>query len=72
MLDSLENELDISAQKIKNLEKEVADMQNVIYSLSESLKETQRYLVKLAHNQSEVTKRISQWPYIVVERSEGE
>lgn len=72
MIDSLENELDISAQKIKNLEKEVADMQNVIYSLSESLKETQRYLVKLAHNQSEVTKRISQWPYIVVERSEGE
>lgn len=72
MIDSLENELDISTQKIKNLEKEIADMQNVIYGLSESLKETQRYLVKLAHNQSEVTKRISQWPYIVVERSEGE
>ena len=72
MIDSLESDLDISTQKIKNLEKEVADIQNVIYQLSESLKETQRYLVKLAHNQSELTKRVSMWPYIVVEKNEGE
>jgi len=64
--------LDISAQKIKNLEKEVADIQNIVYNLNESLKETQRYLIKLAQNQKEVTKRVSQWPYILVEKNEGE
>jgi hypothetical protein len=32
--------------------------------LTESLKDTQRYLVKLASNQMELNKRVSTWPYI--------
>lgn len=62
----LEQELDINNQKIKNLEKSIDSIQDSITQLNESLKDTQRYLVKLAHNQMELTKRISQWPYIVV------
>jgi hypothetical protein len=36
--------------------------------LADHMRETQRFLVKLAQNQAEITKRISQWPYIAVER----
>ncbi len=35
--------------------------------LSEQIKETQRYLIKLAHNQSEIAKRVSTWPFIAVD-----
>jgi len=38
----------------------------------ESIKETQRYLIKLARNQQELTKRISAWPYIVVNNRDEE
>ena len=36
--------------------------------LADHMRETQKFLVKLAHNQAEISKRISQWPYIAVER----
>lgn len=70
-----EAELDLTLNRIDKLEQEIyylteqmaivsANIQNQI----ESLKETQRYLIKLAHNQQEMTKRISAWPYIVIEK----
>jgi len=70
-----EEELDLTLNRIDKLEKELyylteqmaivsANIQNQI----ESLKETQRYLIKLAHNQQELTKRISTWPFIVIEK----
>lgn len=62
----LEEELDITTQKIQTLEKELLANRELITSTIESLKETQRYLMKLAYNQAEITKKISQWPYIVV------
>ena len=65
-MDFIEENLDLNRQKIKALETQIAFHMDTIQELSESLKETQRYLVKLAHNQMELTKRISQWPYIVV------
>jgi hypothetical protein len=39
---------------------------------TESIKETQRYLIKLAKNQQELTRRISSWPYIVVSNEDEE
>jgi len=68
MIDSLENELDINNKKILNLEKDIAEMQDIICELGESIKETQRYLVKLAHNQQEITKRIASWPFLTIEK----
>ena len=72
MNEFLEQSLDISQQKIFDIEKNMAIIQDNITQLSESLKETQRYLVKLAVNQQEITKRVSQWPYIVVSNREDD
>ena len=72
MNEFLEQSLDISQQKIIDIEKNMAIIQDNITQLSESLKETQRYLVKLAVNQQEITKRVSQWPYIVVSNREDD
>jgi len=65
----LEEELDVSSQKIKQLEQELESTREILQHTIESLKETQRYLMKLAYNQAEVTKKISTWPYIVVRSS---
>jgi hypothetical protein len=69
----LEEELDITTQKIKNLETELFRTHEMLLQTMDSLKETQRFLVKVAYNQSEIAKRISAWPYIAVpDRSERE
>jgi hypothetical protein len=39
-------------------------------TMADQLKETQKYLIKIAKNQSEISKRIVQWPYIAVEPRE--
>lgn len=62
----LDDDLDVTAQKIKYLEKELMVNRELISSCIESLKETQRYLMKMAYNQAELTKKVSTWPYIVV------
>ncbi len=66
-MDCFEQDLDSTKQRIKDLENMLTFHQENIRELSESLKETQRYLIKLARNQQELTKRITQWPYIVVD-----
>lgn len=67
-----EEELDLMNNRIIELEKNICIMQDNITTLSEHLKETQRFMIKLAHNQGEITKRVSQWPFIAVSRNEGE
>lgn len=67
-MESLEEEMDIYLQRIKNLEVGMAMMQENITILTESLKETQRYLVKLANSQMELSKRLSSWPYVKVQK----
>lgn len=67
MQEFLEKNLDIDKQKLDTLEEEFYKQRELLLQTIDSLKETQRYLVKLAHNQAEVTKRISQWPYLVVQ-----
>ena len=62
----LDEELDMTNQKIQNLEKEIAYTSELLGQTIESLKETQRYLMKLAYNQADVTKKVSHWPFIVV------
>lgn len=59
-------ELDINTRKIKELEKELYVTRELLTNCIDSLKETQRFIMKLAYNQSEITKRVSSWPYIVV------
>jgi chromosome segregation ATPase len=62
----LDEELDVTLHKISNLEKEIDFMKDALTSHAQTIKECQTYLIKLAHNQAQLTKRISQWPYIPV------
>lgn len=75
----LEDELDMTAQRLTNIETELIRINEQINAMVdslntqiESIKETQRYLIKLARNQQEMTKRISTWPYIVVNNRDEE
>lgn len=72
MIEHYEEQLDITNSKIKELEKNIAVMHENIMTVAEQIKETQLFLVKLAKNQSELTKRVSQWPYIAVSKEQGE
>lgn len=69
---SLEDELDVTNSKILELEKNLAIAQENILTLADQIKESQRYIIKLAQNQAQVTKRISQWPFIAVPSNEGD
>lgn len=75
----LDDELNVTSQRLTNIETELISINEQINAMVESLntqiesiKETQRYLIKLARNQQELTKRISAWPYIVVNNRDEE
>jgi len=67
-----EEQLDLSESRITEIEKTICVMQDSMTELSEHIRETQRYLIKLAHHQSEITKRISAWPFIAVDGNRDE
>ena len=69
MMEFYEEQLDLTKHKLIEIEKSLAVMQDNITTLSEQLKETQRYLIKLAYAQNEISKRIVSWPYIAVPES---
>jgi hypothetical protein len=62
-----ESQLDLTINKIVDIEKNICAIQDNISVLSEQLRETQRYLIKLAHNQAELTKRVSTWPFLTID-----
>lgn len=66
-----DEQLDITMQKIVDIEKNLCIMQDNITTLSEQIRETQRYLIKMAHNQTELAKRVATWPYISVPKAGG-
>jgi hypothetical protein len=66
-MEFVEEELDNNnKQRIENLEEKVFILMENNNKLISLLNDTQKYLVKLTHNQNEMTKRIKDWPYIVV------
>ena len=67
-----EEQLDLSEARITEIEKSICVMQDSMTELSEHIRETQRYLIKLAHHQSEITRRISAWPFIAVDSNRDE
>lgn len=66
MIDYYDEQLDVTNGKIIQLEKEITIMQESISELTDHVKVMQTFLIKLAHNQSEITRRVSQWPYIPI------
>jgi len=69
---SLEDELDVTRGRLVQIEKNLSIVQDNIFTIADQLKETQKYLVKLAQNQSEITKRVTHWPFIAVEKNHGD
>jgi uncharacterized coiled-coil protein SlyX len=67
-----EEQLGLSESRMTEIEKSICILQDNMTELSEHIKETQRYLIKLAHYQSEITKRISTWPFITVSSNRDE
>jgi hypothetical protein len=67
-----EEQLDLSESRMMEIEKSICILQGNVMELSEHIRETQRYLIKLAHHQSEITKRISAWPFIAVSSNRDE
>ena len=68
MTEYYEEQLKHVKSRIVDLEKQVVLLQDTVYTMTEQLKDTQRYLIKLAHNQSEVAKHVSSWPFVAVEK----
>jgi hypothetical protein len=65
-MESLDAELVQSNKKIKKLEENITMLQEIISQQQETMLETQRYLIKLAHGQQELSKRVLSWPYVRV------
>lgn len=66
MNDYLEEQLDVTKGRLVEIEKSLAIMHENVLTVADQLKETQKFLVKLAHNQSEISKRVTLWPYIPI------
>jgi predicted nucleic acid-binding Zn-ribbon protein len=72
MSQSLEQELDVVMNRIVEMEKLMSIVQENQLTLADQIKETQRFLIKLAKNQSEISKRVTHWPFIAVPFREGD
>jgi sulfate adenylyltransferase subunit 1 (EFTu-like GTPase family) len=69
---SLEEEIDVTRGRLVLMEKNISIIQENVFTIADQLKETQKYLIKLAHNQSEISKRVTHWPFIAVEKNSGD
>ena len=63
---SLEEDLDVINGRIAEIDKNLALIESNMHMLHDQLKETQKYIIRLAQNQAVISKRISSWPYIAV------
>lgn len=71
-MEFIEEQLDITTNRVAQLETEMVRLEENITVLSEQLNDIKRYLIKMAHNQAEIAKRLSAWPYIAVPEKKGE
>jgi len=62
----------LNQHRITELEKNISILQEGLMTVSEQIRDTQRYLIKVAHNQAEIAKRISSWPYVAVPDVKGD
>jgi hypothetical protein len=72
MSEFTEEKLDVDRRKLEYLEKQIQVTQELLQDTIDSLRDTQKFLIKLAHNQSDITKRVSLWPYIPVSIDKNE
>ena len=58
---------EIIAERVRQLEDAVLSLSADIQNISDATREMQRFIVKMATNQSQMAERISTWPYIKVD-----
>ena len=58
---------EIIAERVRQLEDAVLSLSADIQNISDATREMQRFIVKMATNQSQMAERIATWPYIKVE-----
>lgn len=66
MSNFIDEQLDVTNGRINQIEKDMHTMHENVLTLADQIKETQLFLLKLAKNQAEITKRLNQWPFIAV------
>ncbi len=64
-------DLDFQKQKISLLEKEIVKLQDELSLVVASVREVQKYLIRLAQNQALVSEQVASWPYIVIPPKEN-
>ena len=64
-MQSLE-EFDLQKQKIALLEKEVIKLQDDLSIVVASVREAQKYIIRLAQNQAVVSEQVAAWPYVKI------
>lgn len=62
-------ESDILREKIAFLEQQIVDLQEASMTLSEGIRDMQRFVIQLSQNQILIAKQVAQWPYVLVEDS---
>lgn len=67
MQDYYNDQLDLTKSRLLQLEKELILQQNELTMAVDQIKETQRFLIKLAQSQAEIAKRVSSWPFVAVD-----
>lgn len=73
MIEYYDEQLDLTKNRITELEKNLSILQEHMTTIAEEIKQTQYFIMKLAKNQSEITKRVSHWPYLAVShKDEGD
>lgn len=70
MMEYYDDQLEQMESRLKTLEKSLSVMQGNMSILTDQLKDTQAYLMRMAKSQSEIAKRITNWPYIAVPQSD--
>lgn len=66
MQDYLSDQLDLTKTRLQQLEKELVIQQNELNMAVDQIKETQRFLIKLAQSQAEMARRVASWPFVAV------
>jgi hypothetical protein len=61
-------DFDFLQTKLNNLEKEVIDLHERYLTVAETIREMQKYMVKMAQHQAILAQQFSHWPYIEVEK----
>ena len=69
-MDSLEHDLDIVQGRLSEMEKRLSIIQERQNDIVVHINQTQFFLMKLARNHSEITKRMKSWPFIAVENEQ--